>query len=292
MKRLIGSFAAILTLCLALSLTVLAQDSSWSGEPLIQDRAGLLTEDQVTTLEEKAEAISTEYDCDTYVLTVNSLEGQGRREFAKEYYQEHNLGRGSFQNGILFLVAMDSREYVTITYGRDPEHSDSYGVGILAFSDSDIEYLENQVVPYLSDGDYSGAFDTYLDLCQQELLDYQQYGGGEVYTEGDPGYALGDTDYAPLPWWHYLSPVHIAIIIFVPLLIALIVCLIFLRQMKTARKATQAGAYVVKDSFSVTNAQDIFLRTDRQERYIAQDNDSGGSSVDSDGFGGSSGGTF
>ena len=289
MKRLIKSFAASLILCLTFSLAALAQDTGWTGEPLIQDHAGLLSEDEASTLEQKAEEISTEYDCGTYVLTVDSLAGKNRRDFAKDYYQEHNLGSGTYQNGILFLVAMDSREYVTITYGRDPADSDTYGIGILAFSDSDIEYLENQVVPYLSDGNYAEAFDTYLDQCQLELWDYQQY-GGEVYTEGDPNYALDDDTL--LPWWHYLSPVHIAIIILVPLLIGLIVCLIFLHQMKTARKATQAGAYVVKDSFVVTNAQDHFLRTERHERYIAQDNDSGGSSVDSDGFGGSSGGTF
>ncbi len=289
MKRLTRSLLFLLALCLLLSLAAMAQDSGWTGEPLIQDYAGLLTDDEVNTLEAKAEEISTEYDCGTYVLTVDSLDGKSRRDYAKDYYKEHDLGSGDYKNGILFLIAMETREYVTVTYGRDPNDSSNYGAGILAFSDSDISYLEDQVVPYLSDGDYAGAFDTYLDLCQTELWDYEQYGGGEVYTEGDQEYALDDTVY---PWYHYLGPVHIAIIILVPLIIALVICLIFRSQMKTARKATQAGAYVVKDSFVVTAAQDNFLRTERSERYIAHDDDSSGSSVDSDGFGGSSGGTF
>ena len=289
MKRLIRSFLLLLALSMTFSLAAMAQDSTWSGEPLIQDYAGLLTEEEASALEEKAEVISSEYDCGTYVLTVDSLDGKNRRDFAKDYYKEYNLGSGDYKNGILFLIAMETREYVTVTYGRDPNDSSNYGAGILAFSDSDISSMEDQVVPYLSDGDYAGAFDTYLDLCRTELWDYAQYGGGQVYTEGDREYALDDTEY---PWYHYLGPVHIAIIILVPLLIALVICLIFRSQMKTAKKATQAGAYVVKDSFQVTAAQDNFLRTERSERYIAQDNDSGGSSVDSDGFGGSSGGSF
>ena len=83
------------------------------------------------------------------------------------------------------------------------------------------------MVPALSEGDYATAFRTYLTDCETYLSYYSQ---GKAFDKGSrlPG--------APL-----FSPVQILIIIFVPLLIALIVCLIFKSQMKTAKKATGAG---------------------------------------------------
>lgn len=244
---------------------------------LILDEAGLLTDVQKLRLEDQAQKIAAKYDCNPYVLTVASLDGAAPREFAKTYYQEHRLGNGDFRNGILFLVAMDSRDYVTITYGRDPSDSQAYGVGILAFTDYGISKLEEDVVPALSDGDYAAAFRTYLTDCETYLSYYSQ---GKAFDKGSrlPG--------APL-----FSTVQILIIIFVPLLIALIVCLIFLAQMKTAKKAAGAGNYLVDDSFQLTDTRDDYIRTTRSRRKIERDN-SGGSSVDSDGFGGSGGGKF
>lgn len=257
-----------------------ASDSGAAAYPLILDEAGLLTDAQKLRLEDQAQKIASKYDCNPYVLTVTSLDGASLREFAKTYYQEHKLGSGDYRNGILFLIAMDSRDYVTITYGRNPKDSTDYGVAILAFTDYGISKLEDDVVPKLSEGDYFTAFHTYLTDCETYLSYYSQ---GEAFDKGSrlPG--------APL-----FSPVQILIIIFVPLLIALIVCLIFKAQMKTAKKAAGAGSYLVDGSFQLTNARDDYIRTNRSRRKIERDNSggSGGSSTDSDGFGGSSGGKF
>ena len=115
-------------------------------------------------------------------------------------------------------------------------------------------------------------------------LDY--YSQGTAYDKG-----------MRLPGEPMFSLVHILIIIFVPILIALIVCLIFKAQMKTARKATGAGNYLVDGSFQLTKSRDDYVRTTRSTEKIERNNSggsgsSGGSSVDSDGFGGSSGGKF
>lgn len=251
--------------------------SAPADNTLIFDEAELLTDTQRLRLEDQAQKIAAKYDCNPYVLTVDSLDGATPREFAKSYYQEHTLGYGDYRNGILFLVAMDSRDYVTVTYGRSPDDSGQYGVGILAFTDYGISKLEDDVVPKLSDGDYFAAFQTYLTDCET-YLDY--YSQGTAYDKGSrlPG--------APL-----FSPVQILIIIFVPLLIALIVCLIFKAQMKTAKKAAGAGNYLVDGSFRLTDARDDYVRTTRTSHKIERDN-SGGSSTDSDGFGGSGGGKF
>ena len=260
-----------------------AQATESSDYALIFDEAGLLTDPQRLRLENQAQKIASKYDCNPYVLTVDSLDGAAPREFAKTYYQEHALGNGDYRNGILFLVAMESRDYVTITYGRNPNDTSQYGAGILAFTDYGISKMEDDVVPSLSEGEYFTAFQTYLDDCETYLNCYSQ---GKAFDRGTrlPG--------APL-----FSLMQILIIIFVPLLIALIVCLIFKAQMKTARKATGAGNYLVDGSFQLTKAKDDYIRTTRSTEKIERNNSgssggSSGSTVDSDGFGGSSGGKF
>ena len=63
--------------------------------------------------------------------------------------------------------------------------------------------------------------------------------------------------------------------------------------MKTAIKATQADNYIPQDGFNLTHQIDQYTHTTETRRTIERSNSSGGgSSVDSGGFGGSSGGHF
>ena len=109
--------------------STLADD--WGGT-LIRDKDGLLTASQRQELEAKAQAIAAQYGCNLYVLTVDSLNGQGRRSYAEQYYTDNNLGYGSWRDGVLFLVAMGTREYVTVTWSHDPNDWLNYGTAIKA----------------------------------------------------------------------------------------------------------------------------------------------------------------
>lgn len=243
-------------------------------ERFIQDNAQLISVLKTATMENRAVEMANAYGCGVYVLTVDTMNGAEVREFAKDYYTQHGLGVDEFSNGILFLVAMDTREYVTITYGRDPEALTDYGIGILAFTDKGIEVLEEEVVSFLGDGDYDEAFETYLDICEEYLSYYTENGEGMVPESSSE------------------RLLKVAAVIFIPLIIALIVCLVFLSQMKTAKIAKEAGNYV--DDLTVTARHDQYTHTTRERREISKDDDSDGSghTVDSDGFGGSKGGKF
>ena len=240
----------------------------------ILDNAGLLSEAQQTALEEQAQNLAEAYDCGVYVLTVDTMDGAERREFAEKFYTENHLGVGDYRNGILFLVSMDTRDYVTVTYGRNPGNPTEYGTGILAFTDAGIA-MEEEVVPLLSAGDYSGAFETYLATCEGYLAYYAEHGEGEAPADGSS------------------VLIRLAIGVLVPLLIALTVCLILRSQMKTARAATTAKEYIPKDSFVLTARRDQFIHTSRHREKIQKNSGSGsGSTVSSSGFGGSKGGKF
>lgn len=250
-----------------------AVPSATASLSYILDNAGLLSEAQQTALEEQAQDLAEAYDCGVYVLTVDTMDGAERREFAEEFYTENHLGVGEYRNGILFLVCMDTRDYVTVTYGRNPDNPTEYGTGILAFTDAGIAAMEEEVVPLLSTGDYSGAFETYLATCEGYLAYYAEHGEGEAPADGSS------------------VLIRLAIGVLVPLLIALTVCLILRSQMKTARAATTAKDYIPKDSFVLTARRDQFVHTS-QHREKIQKSSGSGSTVSSSGFGGSKGGKF
>lgn len=242
-------------------------------EGFIRDNADLISTFSETALEAQAANLAEAYGCGVYVLTVDTMNGATSREFAKKYYLDHDLGVGEGNNGILFMVAMDTRDYVTVTYGLASATEGGYGIGIQAFTDDGITALEDEVVPYLSDGDYDGAFAAYMDICEEYLNYYDE--NGEGMAPADSGSLL----------------VKLAIVIFVPLLVALGVCLIFVSQMKTARIATEAGNYIDRDGFQLTAHHDRYTHTTQTRRLIKTDDDNK-STVDSGGFGGSRGGKF
>ncbi|MDD4509519.1 MAG: TPM domain-containing protein [Oscillospiraceae bacterium] len=279
MKKRIASFVLILLVAVNFSGFALADKEEGplpegqriSG--LVIDQAGLLTEDELEELSDRAATITGEYQCSVCILTVQSIGDSTRREYAKAFYQQNQMGYGEEQSGILFMVSMENREYVTITYGY----------GITAFTDYGIEQLEHALLPDLSDGQYFSSFSLYLDKCQQYLEEAAQgtpvdVGDGEDFSYEDRG---------------EISLVGIGGSLLIALLVALIVCWCLIRQMKTAAQKREADRYVPEDGFQITGREDLFLytvvtRTRRQKDH----SDSGGSSVDSDGFGGSDGGNF
>jgi len=226
-KKLFALLAAAL-LCMALTLP------AGAAAPLVRDECGVFDADTLADLEEQAESASD------------------------------GLGYGDEQSGILFLLAVGSRKYVTITYGE----------GITAFTDYRIEQQEDEIVPELSDEEWADAAYTYIDMCDDALDYYADY-GEPIDVDNDIG----------------LEDLLIAMIF--PLGISAFICLILYHQMKTARQKTEADEYM--PGFTLRVKRDRYTHTTRERTYDPpqkESHSSGGSSVDSDGFGGSSGGSF
>ena len=270
MKKRLFVLCLLLLVAFSLSASVFASDPA----EFIMDYAGIMTSEKARELEHRAMTLGETYGCGVYVLTVNSMGGQQSRDFAKDFYLENDLGLGDFRNGILFLVAMETRDYVTVTYGRDTEAPSEYGIGILAFTDAGIMELEDDVVYYLSEGDYDEAFETYVSTCEEYLSYYQANGEGK-----EPGASAADL-------------IMLAIALGAALLIALVVCLVLLSQMKTAKSAREASDYISGEGLELTGQRDQYTHTTRQQHKIEKSSGSGGSKVDSSGFGGSRGGKF
>lgn len=260
-------------LCAALAALVLMACLSvpaFAAAPLVRDEYGLFDADTLASLESSAEAASEGHDCDVYFLTVDSIGGEDQRDFAKNYYRDNDLGSGSGKSGILFMIALGSRKYVTITYGG----------GVTAFTDYRIEQIEEDVVPKLSDGDYTDAAETFLSLCA-DTLDFYAEQGEPLDVDNDPGSSLG--------------VFGVVLVVGISMLAAAIVCGVLCSRMKTAVEKTEANDYMPDYGLDLTVKEDRYLRTARTQVYDPPPpppSESGGSSTDSDGFGGSSGGSF
>lgn len=256
--RRLGAALAAAVLAVCLSLPAMA------SAPLVRDDYGLFDGDTLSELEAGAEEAADGHDCDVYFLTVDSIGDEDQRAYAKNYYRDNDLGSGSDRSGILFMIALGSRKYVTITYGE----------GVTAFTDYRIEQQEDEIVPQLSDEEWADAAYTYIDMCDYALDYYADY-GEPIDVDNDIG----------------LEDLLIAMIF--PLGISAFICLILYHQMKTARQKTEADEYM--PGFTLRVKRDRYTHTTRERTYDPpqkESNSSGGSSVDSDGFGGSSGGSF
>ena len=261
MKHTAKRFAALLAaLVLALCLSIPA----FAAAPLVRDEMGLFDADTYSQLEASAEAASDGHDCDVYFLVVDSIGDADQRQYAKDYYLANGLGSGSEQSGILFLLAVGSRKYVTITYGE----------GVTAFTDYRIEQQEDEIVPQLSDEEWADAAYTYIDMCD-DALDYYADHGEPIDVDNDIG----------------LEDLLIAMIF--PLGISAFICLILYHQMKTAKEKTEADDYM--PGLKLRVKRDVYTHTTQTRVYDPpkeEKSSGGGSSTDSDGFGGSSGGSF
>ena len=160
MKKKLFSLMTALLLCLFCALPAFAE------MPLVMDTYELFKPEATAELEQKAQDASAGHGVNVYLLTVADIGGQNVREFAKDWYRSYDLGYGEGKSGILFLIALDSRDYVTITYGG----------GVTAFTDYRIAQIEDKIVPLLSDGSYYKASDTYIEMCADTLDFYAEKG--------------------------------------------------------------------------------------------------------------------
>ena len=173
MKKLIA--LAVFLLFLIVPFTVRAD------KVYVIDNAGLLSEQERSDLEDKLERISAEVKADVVVLTESDLNGQDVVAYADDFFDYNGYGQGKHYDGVLLMLAMDTRTWYISTSGS----------GIRAFTDYRIEVTGDDMMPYLRDGDYYGAFNEFADLAEgyfrDQIGDYMLYDNGDLVTFDDDG---------------------------------------------------------------------------------------------------------
>ena len=255
MKRRWTVLLAVLALLLAAAVQVSA------AAEYVVDEADLLSSSEEQTLEQLAEDISMLYGCDICILTVDDYCSYGSgsvRSCAEQYFTANDLGQGGDKNGVLLMLSMAERDYALIAHGD---------IANSAFTDYGKDLLSEKFLDDFRYDDWYDGFYDYLGGCER-LLDAAAR--GEPVDRSHSGGAI----------W---------VVLLVPLAVAGIACGVMAAMMKTARKKTQANAYIPDGGIRITGSFDRFINQTVVRQRIESSSSGGGTRVNSGGFSGKSG---
>lgn len=238
------------------------------------DSQNILTQDEFNELETTATQYADTYQTGVYLLLTDNLglyqeSSSGRNQFGIDYMEDHQLGVGSNRNGIILCVATEGRKYVTVKHYPDSSED--------PFSDDSVDYMEEEVVDYLSDNDWYGAAEEYYDIIGDHLEYFDK--NGKQWTEP---HIMG-------------SIIKVAATLLIPLFIAFGIVSSEKDAMLTAKMQVEASNYLDHDSFKLRVKTDQFIKRTMAVTPIPQndDKDSGGGwSSSGGGYSGSGGGSF
>ena len=243
-------------------------------QPRLVDGAGLLSESDQSALLEQLDEVSERQQFDVAIVTISSLDGRTVVEYADDFYDYNGYGFGDDADGILLLVSMDTREWAINTTG----------LGETIFTDKGQEYITDQFVSYLSDGDYYGGFALFAELCDQFI---------EEYTTTGKAYDYGNMPKEPFGWFGAICGSLV-----VGVIAGIIVALSLKSQLTSVKPQAMANAYIRQGSMQITERNDLFLYHNITRVARPKDNDSrsgggggGGSSTHHSSSGRSHGGS-
>lgn len=180
-----------------------------SGKRMV-DNAGILEPIPENTVSMKLDEISNEYQCDVVFVTIPSTYGMGVTAYADDYFDYNGYGIGTDNDGILFLISIEEREWAFSTCGN----------AMTIFNDDVLAYMEDVIIPYMRKNDFETAASKYEAVCEQILIDAEN---GKIHT----------SDSLPK------APFNSSVIIFCVvggLIVAVIVVVILRSQLKSVKK--------------------------------------------------------
>lgn len=217
----------------------------------VYDRAGILREDEIEHLEKLARELSADREIAFIILTTDDTGGQYIRDYLSFFVDNNRVGYES-SVGSTAIIGID-------LFNRDV-YIEGFGKAETYVDEERIYKIIEKVTPYLSNGDYEQAFETFLKQAH-------------YYSGFKPGF----------------NPDSIFHKLWFQLIIALSVSGIVVGIMVSSRggKVTvDNNTYIDSDHSGVTSSKDRYVTTTISKVRKPQ-NDSGGG-----GGGGFSGGGF
>ena len=223
--------------------------SGFSGKYII-DGAGLLTNDEALAVEEKLEQASEKIGMKVLIRTTYSLGSKTSMEFADDTM---DYDYGDVSDGMLFLIAMEYRDWYVSTKGK--------AIGL--FDDDAIDSIVDSFIDKIKDAEYKDAFIKY---------------GNSVVKRYNYATSTFHFDF-----------MSIGVPLVVALIIAAVVVGMWKAQLKSAR-FHDAGMYLKQGSLVLTQKVDLFLYTTVTKTVIQSESSSGGGGSHTSSSGSSHGG--
>lgn len=266
-KLFVGMFSV------ALFATLFAVPAYAESGSYVFDEVGVLSSSEFQSLEQQGASYADKYGIGVYIQFTNTMNGNmdpsssERNEYGRQVFLQKGLGVGPGKNGILVVVAVQSRDYVTVKHFDDSSQD--------PFSDSAVDALEGKYTSELSDNDWYEAAREYYDVAGEQMEYFATT--GKQWTEPNLISLL----------------LKILATIGIPVAVAFGITSNDKSKMKTAREATEASNYLDRASFQLTVSNDQFVNTTMTVAPIPKEEKSGGGwSNMGGGFSGSGGGKF
>ena len=119
MKRFFA-YATLLLLSLCLTVPALAAGPAITEGAAVTDLGGVLTAEELASLEDTAQRLADEYGCGVYALLLPDFTVYGYEDifdFAQDVFEENALGLGDSQNGVLLAVSTETRDVSIAVHG-------------------------------------------------------------------------------------------------------------------------------------------------------------------------------
>jgi uncharacterized protein len=145
----------MLRFALGLTLFLFQSLCSWALEipnlhERVTDLAGVLTPDQVTSLDAKLRDLETTDSTQVAVLIIPGLEGESLEDYSLRVVEAWKLGQKGRDNGALLFISMKDRKIrIEVGYGLEPTLTDARTNQI----------IRNDITPRFREGDFYGGVD-------------------------------------------------------------------------------------------------------------------------------------
>jgi uncharacterized protein len=126
----------------------------------VNDYAGVMSQDQVRTLESQLAQFEQETGHQIAVLTIPTLDGEDIEGFSIRVAESWKIGKKGFDNGVILLVAVKDRKLrLEVGYGLE---------GVLPDAIAD-RIIREYIVPRFRAQDYAGGVIAGIDAVQKVI---------------------------------------------------------------------------------------------------------------------------
>jgi uncharacterized protein len=116
----------------------------------VTDLAGVLTAEQIASLESKLQDLETTDSTQVAVLIIPSLEGESLEDYSIRVADAWKIGQKGRDNGAILLIAMKERQIrIEVGYGLESTLTDAKSSRI----------WRNEIIPRFRSGDFYGGID-------------------------------------------------------------------------------------------------------------------------------------
>ncbi len=274
-KAFIKMFAIVFAILFAISTLFSFAADVDAASPRVIDNADLLDEYEEAELLTTLNEISERQMVDVVVVTDNDPDIYSAQDAADDYEDYNGFAEPPYIGAVLFYINIETRDWAFSGKGEDV---------MQYFTNETFEEMGEDLTPYLSDGEFYDAFDSYAFQCDYLLSDMNDW--LSMTDEERQAYLDEIESQQRRQRVMDMFGSNIVFSLFGALIVALIYVFYHKKKLTSVAAAHGASNYYVEDSMHVTEAKDVFLyknvtKVRRQES--SSSGSSGGSHISSSG---------